>query len=116
MPEFRQASEIEPGERGDGWTLSVLADHTHVPGMAMVARRWVFEPGAHGPEEQWTGDAERFLYVIAGSGRLKAGNRHSDLGPESVVWLEPGDRFRLQAGDDGLEVLDATSGAADPMR
>ncbi len=110
MPEFRQAAEIEVANRGDGWTVSVLADARHVPGMAMVARRWTLEPGARPPEELWEGGAERFLYVISGSGHLEAGGRSTELERESVVWLEPGDRYRIAAVDGGLEILEATSG------
>ena len=109
MPEFRQASEIEIERRGEGWTSSTLADRRHVPGMAMVARRWNVEPGAVGPEERWQGPAERFLYVISGSGHVNVGGEVSRLERESVVWLEPGDVYHLAAGKDPLEVLEATS-------
>jgi len=109
MPEFRQAADIEVEDHGEGWTVSVLADRRHVPGMAMIARRWIFEPGAEGPEELWTGPAERFLYVVAGSGRLHSGGGASELERESVVWLEPGDGYRIAAGEGRLEILEATS-------
>jgi quercetin dioxygenase-like cupin family protein len=109
MPEFRQAAEIEVEHQGEGWTVSTLADGRHVPGMPMVARRWMFEPGARGPEEDWRGRAERFLYVIAGSGRLEVGAESSAIERESMVWLEPGDRYRIVAGESPLEILEATS-------
>lgn len=109
LPEFRQAAEIEVEQRGEGWSVSMLADGRHVPGMAMVARRWNFEPGAQGPEEHWLGPAERFLYVISGSGRLIVGGRTSAIERESMVWLEAGDGYRLLAGENPLEVLEATS-------
>jgi len=78
----------------------------------MIARRWIFEPGAEGPEQLWSGPAERFLYVVAGSGRLHSGGGTSELDGESVVWLEPGDRYRIAAGDARLEILEATSARA----
>jgi mannose-6-phosphate isomerase-like protein (cupin superfamily) len=109
MPEFRQAGEIEVEQSGDGWEVSTLADARHVPGMDMVARRWRFEPGAQGPEEPWLGPAERFLYVISGSGLLLVGGRTSAIGRESMVWIERGDRYRLVAGEGPLEILEATS-------
>lgn len=94
---------------GQGWAVSTLADGRHVPGMAMVARRWMFEPGARGPEQDWPGRAERFLYVISGSGRLEVGEEASAIERESIVWLEPGDRYRILAGESPLEILEATS-------
>jgi len=109
MPEFRQATEIEVELHGEGWTVSTLADGRHVPGMDMVARRWLFEPGTVGPEQDWPGQAERFLYVVSGSGRLLVGGGTSELERESMVWLEPGDRYRIVAGESSLEILEATS-------
>jgi quercetin dioxygenase-like cupin family protein len=109
MPEFRQSAEMEIENRGEGWTVSTLADGRHVPGMAMVARRWRFDPGADGPEERWAGPAERFLYVISGSGHVRIAGQVLPLERESVVWLEPGDDYQLAAGKDPLEVLEATS-------
>jgi quercetin dioxygenase-like cupin family protein len=109
MPEFRQAAEIEVEHHGEGWTVSTLADGRHVPGMTMVARRWLFEPGAQGPEQDWRGQAERFLYVVSGSGRLQVDGGTSELEREYVVWLEPGDRYRIVASEGPLEILEATS-------
>lgn len=51
---------------------------------------------------------ESFLYVIAGEGAVELPDRRFPLAPESVVWLEPGDRYRLAAGEGGLAVLAAT--------
>jgi quercetin dioxygenase-like cupin family protein len=109
MPEFRQAAEIEVDHQGEGWTVSTLADGRHVPDMPMVARRWMYEPGARGPEQDWPGPAERFLYVISGSGRFEAGEESLSIERESMVWLEPGDRYRIVAGESPLEILEATS-------
>lgn len=50
-------------------------------------------------------DAERFLYVIQGSGRAQVGSKNFPLAPESMLWIESGDTFTLEAGADGLEVL-----------
>ena len=66
----------------------------------MTLERIMLEPGARGPKI--VGEAaERFLHVIRGAG--SAGDLL--LGSETMVWIEPGDRLPLLAGDAGLEVL-----------
>jgi hypothetical protein len=45
------------------------------------------------------------LYVIAGSGAAVVGGRRLPLEPESLLWLEPGDRCQLESGAQGLDVL-----------
>jgi quercetin dioxygenase-like cupin family protein len=109
MPEFRQAAETEVEESGAGWTLSLLADARHVPGMAMAARRWDLEPGAATPERPSAGGAERFLYVIAGTGRVRTVGEVLEVEREDMVWLQPGDGFALEAAAEPLAVLEATS-------
>jgi quercetin dioxygenase-like cupin family protein len=111
MPEFRQAAATGVEERGDGWTLSLLADARHFPGMAMAARRWDLERGASTPERPGGGAAERFLYVISGSGRVQIAGEVLEVGREDMVWLQPGDRFVLEAEAEPLAVLEATSSA-----
>ena len=110
MPEFRPPSEITVDARGEGWTVSTLADARHVPGMAMSARLWRIDPGAGGPDQPWNEPHERFLYVVSGSGMLELETGATPVGPEDVVWIEAGDRFRLRAGQaEPLVVLDAVS-------
>jgi quercetin dioxygenase-like cupin family protein len=109
MPEFRQATEIEVEERGAGWTLSLLADSRHFAGMAMAARRWDVDPGASTPERPATDGAERFLYVIAGAGRVRTGSEVLEVEMEDMVWLQPGDRFALEARAEPFSVLEAIS-------
>jgi quercetin dioxygenase-like cupin family protein len=50
-------------------------------------------------------DAERFIYVIRGTGQANLGQQQYPLEPESVLWFEKEDTFFLEAGADGLEVL-----------
>ena len=109
MPEFRHPEEIAVEDGGEGWTLSTLADGAHVDGLRMVARRWRLAGGARSPGCQIDREAERFLYVIGGEGAVVIGGERLPLDRESVVWLEPGDAYSLEAGPDGLEVLEATS-------
>ena len=110
MPEFRQAAETEEVEEsGAGWTLSVLADARHFQGMAMAARRWDLEPGAATTERPAAGAAERFLYVIAGSGRVRIAGDVLEVEREDMVWLQPADGFALETAAEPLAVLEATS-------
>ncbi len=51
------------------------------------------------------GEAEQLLYVIRGSGVALVNSEQLPLEPESVLWLEPGDRYRIEAGEHGLEIL-----------
>ena len=109
MPEFRQPEEMAVDESGEGWTLSTLAGPSQVRGLRMAARRWDLVGGARSPVRQGDRGAERFLYVIRGEGRALIGGDRLELGRESVVWLEQHDDYSLEAGPDGLEVLEARS-------
>ena len=48
---------------------------------------------------------ERFVYVIRGLGRAQVGSESFPLGHESMLWIESGDIFTLEAGEEQLEVL-----------
>jgi hypothetical protein len=43
--------------------------------------------------------------VIGGTGTAIVGDERLPLAPESVLWLESGDRYRVEAGPDGIELL-----------
>lgn len=90
------------GRGGGGVTERAVASL----GPALAASRLELPPGA---TSEWRDHArgEAFLYVVAGSGRLALPEQTFPLAPESVAWLEPGDRYRLEAGEDGLTVLAA---------
>jgi mannose-6-phosphate isomerase-like protein (cupin superfamily) len=45
------------------------------------------------------------VYVIQGSGQAQVGSEAFPLALESMLWIESGDTFTLEAGTDGLEVL-----------
>lgn len=91
-------------QRGEGWTETTLADSQVINGLGMVVRRWSFKPGSHTHEIQH-GDREEMLYVISGSGIARLGNQELSLEPETLIWLEPGDRYIIQAGAEDLEIL-----------
>lgn len=98
MPRIVPASSMRSEADGPGSVRARLIDSIGLGGMTL--ERITLEPGARGPEI--VGEAaEHFLYVIRGAGL--AGEL--PLAPESMVWIEAGDRLRLLAGDEGLEVL-----------
>jgi hypothetical protein len=105
MPRIVAVSDVPSDADRPGVRRARLIDKgSGVGGMSL--ERVSVEPGARGPEVVG-GGGERFLYVIMGSGR--AGEL--PLAPETMVWIEPGDRLPLVAGDEGLEVLVAGASA-----
>ncbi len=105
MPIIVNSEDMKITRQGEGWTEITLADSQTIGAPAMVARRWLLEPGARGPE-QTQGDADQLLYVIRGSGAAIVDGRKFPLaGGESILWLEPGEQYRFIAGEDGLEIL-----------
>ena len=90
--------------QGDGWQETLLANHQFIGSPAITARRWSFQAGARGPELEH-GDYDEMLYVISGSGTAQVNGQVLELSLESVLWLEAGDRYRIQAGPAGLELL-----------
>ncbi len=89
---------------GTGWQEIVMAniDGMDIPGVRLS--RWKLDPETMGPE-QYHGNAEGFLYVSRGSGTIWANGHPWPLDHETVVWLEPGDRYRIQSGNEGIEIL-----------
>jgi mannose-6-phosphate isomerase-like protein (cupin superfamily) len=108
MPEFRHPAEMEV-DRGSGWTRTGLADGASVPGLPMSAWRWDLAGQAQVAEEVRGEPAERFLFVLAGSGWARVGGEEFQLGREDMVWLEPGESFTLAADPGGLAVLEAAA-------
>jgi quercetin dioxygenase-like cupin family protein len=99
-----QAQEVTILRQGEGWQEVGLADAATFGAPAMIARRWLFEPGAIGPELEH-GRTDQLLYVIRGSGTAEVDGQSLPLSEESVLWLEPGERYQFAAGEDGLEIL-----------
>jgi redox-sensitive bicupin YhaK (pirin superfamily) len=105
VPKIVPASSMRSEADGPGSVRARLIDRIGLGGMML--ERITLQPGARGPEI--VGEAaERFLYVIRGAG--SAGEL--PLASETMVWIEPGDRLRLLAGDEGLEVLVAGADAS----
>jgi len=91
-------------QQGKGWKEITLASTQIYGDAAMVARRWVFEAGATGPETTH-GDQDQLLYVIGGSGQAVVDGEVFVLDHECVLWIEPGETYYFQAGENGLEIL-----------
>lgn len=105
MPILIQPQDMPVAQQGEGWRIITLADAT-VAGM--VAHRWLLDPGARTPESAH-GDADQLLYVIRGSGHAVVNGESLPLERESMLWLEPGDRYAFLAGEEGLEILQGHS-------
>jgi quercetin dioxygenase-like cupin family protein len=90
--------------RGDGWQEITLADAQTIGAPAMVARRWLLDPGAQGPELV-QGETDQLLYVIRGGGQAIVDGQTFPLSDESVLWLEADEHYCFIAGPDGLDIL-----------
>jgi len=103
VPKVFEPHEV-PTDKGQGWEVTTLADAASIGAPVMVARRWIFQPGARGPEATH-GQVDQLLYVIRGSGTAVVDGKRMSLDEESVLWLEPGETYHFEAGEAGLEVL-----------
>jgi quercetin dioxygenase-like cupin family protein len=104
MPIIVKAEETKTVRQGEGWKLIALADEATFGTPAMIARRWVLEPGARGPDLTH-GDSDQLLYVIRGGGTAEVDGQALALSEESVLWLEPGEQYYFIGGEEGLEIL-----------
>jgi quercetin dioxygenase-like cupin family protein len=104
MPNLIHSEDMIVTGSGEGWQELTLADAQTFGATAMIARRWIFEPGARGPELQH-GDVDQLLFVIRGGGEAIVDGVTMRLSEESMLWLEAGERFQFAAGTDGLEIL-----------
>ena len=69
--------------------------------IGLDARRFALAPGER--LEGRAPEAETLWYVVAGTGNVSG----HGLEHESVVVLDPGEAWSLEAGGDGLEILEA---------
>lgn len=104
MPIIVKNEEKRVQQHADGWEEILLADAEIIGSPALAARHWSFQPNVAGPQIEH-GDYDEMLYVISGNGYAWVGDRRFSLAPESLLWLEAGDSYHLEAGAEGLEVL-----------
>lgn len=117
MPTIVPRDGVRDGGGGPGWVRSILVAPDLGGVSAMALERLVVDAGAHGPALEGRG-RERFLYVVRGSGTAMGAGEGIPLEHETIVWIEAGDRLRLVAGTEGLEVLiaEARDPAGDDVR
>jgi mannose-6-phosphate isomerase-like protein (cupin superfamily) len=103
MPTIFEPNDL-PARNKEGATYTTLANAAMLGADALDVKRIALEAGKRS-EPAGAVKAERFLYVIQGSGQAQVGSEAFLLAPESMLWTESGDTFTLEAGADGLEVL-----------
>jgi mannose-6-phosphate isomerase-like protein (cupin superfamily) len=104
MPTIINPHDMVETRSEQGWSVRTVADVRHIGAPAMVARWWIFNPGAIGPA-QVRGEADEMLYVIRGTGQAVVDEQRFDLDGESVLWVEEGETYYFIAGETGLEIL-----------
>ena len=103
MPTIFEPDKL-PVSHQNGTTYTTLANAAMLGVDALQVERVRLESGQR-TEPASAVDAERFLYVIQGTGQAHIGDETFPLAPESMLWIEFGDTFTLEAGDGQLEVL-----------
>ena len=103
MPTIFEPNDL-PVRNETGATYTTLANPAMLGADALGVERLSLEAGKKS-EPASAVEAERFLYVIQGSGQARVGNETFPLSTESMLWLESGETFTLEAGADGLEIL-----------
>jgi len=103
MPTIFESNDL-PVRNEDGATYTTLVNAAMLGADALQVERISLEAGKSS-EPVSAVDAERFVYVIKGTGQVQVGSEIFPLAPESMLWIESGDTFTLVAGADGLEVL-----------
>ncbi len=103
MPTIFEPSDL-PAKHGNGGRYITLANAAMLGVDALQVERVTLESGKKA-EPASAVDAEQFLYVIQGMGQAYVGSTTFQLAPESMLWIDPGDTYSLEAGSEGLEVL-----------
>ena len=103
MPTIFELNDLPVRNEG-GATYTTLADAAMLGVAALQVERVTVEAGKKS-EPASAIDAERFLYVIRGTGQAQVGSETFPLAPESMLWIESGETFTLEAGAEQFEVL-----------
>lgn len=103
MPTIFEPQDLSVTEK-DGENVAALANQAMLGTDALQLKRILLQPGAQSTPQP-SNNAERFVYVIRGTGQANVEHQIFPLEAESVLWLEKGDTFTLEASSDGLEVL-----------
>lgn len=103
MPNILEPKDMRAIKKNGG-KVAVLADYATLGTNALQVERIEIQESARTDLFEAV-EAERFIYVIRGSGQARIGQDQYRLAPESVLWLEKHDEFLLEGGKGGLEVL-----------
>jgi quercetin dioxygenase-like cupin family protein len=103
MPSVFNSTDLTTTRTGN-IDRTTLADRDILGVEALHVERIKLDPGVH-TRAASVQAGEHFLYVIDGVGQAHVGPHAFSLQPESILWLEPGDSYSLEAGEDSLEVL-----------
>src|SRR3989337_1010827 len=103
MPTIFKPEDLTVIEK-DGAKITLLANQDMLGVNAMQIEHIALETGSRTTLFE-SAEAERFMYVIRGKGQAHISEQVFPLNAESILWLEKGDTFYLEAGADGLEVL-----------
>lgn len=103
MPTIFEPKDLPVTEK-NGVNVATLANQAMLGTKALQVERITLEAGAKSSTFE-VFENERFAYVIRGKGQACVAEQEFPLEAESVLWLEKGDAFYLEAGADGLEVL-----------
>ena len=103
MPTIFEPNDL-PVRNKNGATYTTLANAAMLGADALLVKRVALDVGKSS-EPANAVDAERFVYVIKGTGQAQVGSETFPLAPESMLWIESGDTFTIEAGTEQLEVL-----------
>jgi quercetin dioxygenase-like cupin family protein len=102
--------------RQAGVAETTLADRALLGSDALHVEQITLDPGVR-TQPARVSDGEYFVYVVSGAGQAHVGTELLPLEPETILWLEPGDTYTLEAGAHALVVLlcRAPAGSPDPL-
>ena len=103
MPTIFEPKDLPVTEKA-GLNITTLANQTMLGTDALQVQRITLAAGTKS-EEFEANHAERFVYVVRGTGQAHVSGQVFPLDAESVLWLEKSDAFYFEANADGLEVL-----------
>ncbi|HEX9837990.1 MAG TPA: hypothetical protein VGA72_01515 [Anaerolineales bacterium] len=103
MPTIFEPKDV-PVTKKNGTRIAELANSAMLGTNALQVERIELEAEAKTSLFEAV-DAERFVYVIRGSGQAYVGEQAFHLDAESLLWLGKDDTFYLEASADRLEVL-----------
>jgi len=103
LPTIFEPKDLPVTEK-NGANITTLANNAMLGADALQVERITLEASAKSSTFEAL-DAERFVYVIRGKGQAYVSGQAFPLEAESMLWLESGDTFYLEAGADGLEIL-----------